>query len=56
MKEDIHPRMESYVKGFKRKVIGTIKLEKGPATLNLKALKIPGKQVMDFRLMMLRRL
>ncbi|MCM8536229.1 MAG: arylsulfatase [Lentisphaeraceae bacterium] len=56
MKEDRVVRGESYVKDFKRKVIGTIKLDKGPATLTLKALNIPGKQVMDFRLMMLRRL
>ena len=55
MDEDIHPRMESYVKDFKRKIIGNIKLDKGPGTLTLKALEIPGKQVMDFRLMMLRR-
>lgn len=56
MDEDIHPRMESYVKDFKKRVVGNIKLDKGPGTLTLKALEIPGKQVMDFRLMMLRRI
>lgn len=56
MKEDRSPRMESYVKDFKAIKIGNIKLDKGAATLSLKALDVPGKVVMDFRLLMLKRI
>jgi len=35
--------------------IGTIHLDKGKGELSLKALDIPGSQVMDFRLMMFER-
>lgn len=49
------PREESYVKAFKPMRVGTIYLEKGSGTLRLKAQRIPGQQVMDFRLMMLTR-
>jgi arylsulfatase A-like enzyme len=45
---------ESYVKDFKPLKIGTIHLKKGKETLKLKALQIPGSQVMDFRLLMLK--
>ena len=55
MKEDRSPRMESYVKDFKATKIGNLKLDKGPGTLTLKALETPGKTVMDFRLLMLKR-
>ena len=55
-KEDIIKRMESYVKEFKPLKIGKINLAKGPAVLTLKGIEIPGKQVMDFRLMMLKRI
>jgi len=48
-------RKESYVKDFKSMKLGTIRLEKGKGELTLKALKMPGSQVMDFRLMMLTR-
>ena len=48
-------RGESYVKDFKPMKLGTIRLEKGRAELALRALKIPGSQVMDFRLMMFTR-
>lgn len=56
MKEDLIKRAESYVKDFKALKAGNIKLDKGPAVMSLKALKIPGKQVMEFRLMMLKRI
>ena len=56
MENDRTPRAESYVKDFKRLPVGTINLEKGEGVLTLKALEIPGSQVMDFRLMMLNRI
>jgi hypothetical protein len=49
------PRGESYVKDFRPMKLGTIKLEKGRGELTLRALKIPSGQVMDFRLLVLRR-
>lgn len=48
-------RQESYVKDFRSMKLGTINLEKGRGQLTLRALKIPGSQVMDFRLIMLTR-
>ncbi len=45
-------RGESYVKDFKPLKLGTIELEKGRGELTLRAMEIPGSQVMDFRLMM----
>ena len=54
--QDRVERVESYVKGFKAKTIGTIHLEKGTRTLALKALGKPGKEVMEFRLLLLRRI
>ncbi|MEZ5039932.1 MAG: arylsulfatase [Saprospiraceae bacterium] len=55
MEHDYVERQESYVKDFKPLSIGQIKLTKGKGELALKAKDIPGAQVMDFRLMMLRR-
>ncbi|MEZ4905884.1 MAG: hypothetical protein R2822_31020 [Spirosomataceae bacterium] len=55
MEHDRFPRMESYIKDFKPLKIGTIHLEKGIGKLMLKATDIAGKQVMDFRLLMLER-
>lgn len=49
------PRRESYVKDFKSMKLGKINLEQGVGTLSLRALKIPGKQVMEFRLILLTR-
>jgi hypothetical protein len=49
------PRQESYVKDFKPLRLGTIQLQKGKGTLTLRALDVPGSQVMDFRLIMLTR-
>jgi hypothetical protein len=48
-------RQESYVKDFRSMKLGTIHLKKGKGELVLRALEIPGSQVMDFRLMMLTR-
>ena len=48
-------RQESYVKDFKPMSLGTIHLEKGKGTLTLQATEISGKQVMEFRLLMLTR-
>jgi hypothetical protein len=56
MEHDRFKRIESYVKDFKRMTLGNIELRKGRGTLRLKALEIPGSQVMDFRLMLLTRL
>ncbi len=55
MEHDRVPRNNSYVKDFKPWRIGEIYLEKGRGNLTIKALNIPGGQVMDFRLMMLTR-
>jgi len=53
--DDVYPRGEGYVKRFNKVKMGTIFLKKGTGTLTLKANKIPGKEVMDFRLLMLKR-
>ena len=45
-------RMESYVKDFKTLRLGTIELKKGAGPLEIAALEIPGKEVMDFRLLL----
>jgi hypothetical protein len=47
--------MESYVKDFKPIEMGTLSLKQGKGTLTLKALEIPGKTALEFRLLMLRR-
>ncbi len=56
MENDRIERWESYVKDFKPMKIGKIHLKKGVGTLKLHALEIPGEEVMDFRLMMLKRI
>ncbi|NQU24836.1 MAG: arylsulfatase [Candidatus Nealsonbacteria bacterium] len=48
-------RGESYVKEFKPLKLGTIELKKGRGELTLRAVEMPGVQVMDFRLVMLAR-
>lgn len=53
--EDRSPRAESYTQNWESMPLGTIKLEKGKGTLQLKATDIAGDEVMDFRLLMLRR-
>ena len=49
-------RRESYVKDFNAVKMGVIDLKKGKGELILKALEIPGKQALEFRLLMLNRL
>ena len=53
---DRFARVESYVKDFATMTVGRLKLEAGKSRLRLVATDIPGSQVMDFRLMMLRRI
>lgn len=53
--QDRAKRSESLVKDFKPMVLGNIKLSQGTGELTLRALQIPGKQVMDFRLLILNR-
>jgi arylsulfatase A-like enzyme len=52
---DRAPRGESYVKDFRPLSLGRIKLSQGTGSLTLRALRIPGSQVMDMRLLMLKR-
>jgi arylsulfatase A-like enzyme len=54
--DDVYPRGEGFVKEFKRIKVGAIHLEKGTGILTLKATDIPGSQVMDFRLLLLKKL
>jgi len=56
MENDRIPRWESYVKDFKPLKMGTIYLKKRKGLLTLKALEVPGSEVMDFRLLMFKRL
>lgn len=56
MEHDRVERMESYVKNFKSLKLGQIHLKKGKGNLALKATSIPGEQVMDFRLINLKRI
>ncbi|MGM0531499.1 MAG: N-acetylgalactosamine 6-sulfate sulfatase, partial [Bacteroidota bacterium] len=56
MENDRVERMESYVKDFKPMKMGTIHLKKGKGTLRLKADSVPGSQVMDFRLLLLKKM
>ena len=52
--DDRYPRKgESYVKDFAPLSLGTIHLTAGRGTLTLRALDIPGNQVMDVRRVML---
>ena len=56
MDEDLTPRMESYVKDWKEMDMGTIELTAGTFTMSLKALDMPGKSVIDFRLFLFERI
>ena len=56
MERDLYPRKESYVKEFVSMKMGKINLAKGQRDLTLKARHIPGKQVMDFRLLLFKRI
>jgi hypothetical protein len=48
-------RQESYVKQFQPLPFGTLNLAKGSGKLVLRAKDIPGKEAIEFRLLMLRR-
>jgi hypothetical protein len=52
---DRFERIESYEQDFRPMNAGMLHLPQGKGTLTLKALDIPGEQVMDFRLLLLRR-
>tara|TARA_B100001029_G_C15061261_1_gene458680 strand:+ start:1059 stop:2831 length:1773 start_codon:yes stop_codon:yes gene_type:complete len=54
--DDRSKRTESYVKDFKPLNLGVINLKKGAGTLSLKAIKKNGESLMDFRLMLLKRI
>ena len=56
MENDRILRAESYVKDFRKLNLGKIKLEKGEGVLELKATEIKGEELMDFRMMMLKRI
>ncbi|WP_073095291.1 arylsulfatase [Cyclobacterium lianum] len=56
MENDRVARMESYVKDFKPMSLGRINLIKGRSKMVLKALDIPGNEVMDVRLLLFRRI
>jgi arylsulfatase A-like enzyme len=47
-------RGESYVKDFKPLRLGTLSLERGRGQLTLRALKVPGRNVMDVRMVLLK--
>jgi len=51
-----YPNGESYVKYFKPLNLGKIHWKQGVGTLSLNALEIPNKELMDFRLLMIKRL
>ena len=54
--DDRSPRAESYTQNWKSMTLGEIRLEKGEGTLKLKATEVPGEEVMDFRLLTLKRI
>lgn len=56
MEDDRVKRTESYVKDWKPLNIGVIHAQKGSSRLTLKALEIPGHSVMDFRLLLFKRI
>jgi len=55
MEHDRIPRQESYVKDFRKKSLGRIRLKEGPGEIKLKALEIKGDELMDVRMLMLKR-
>ena len=55
MEHDRFERGESYVKDFRPMKMGRINLEKGKRELALVATEIPGKEVMDFRMLLFHR-
>lgn len=55
MENDRDPRIESYVKDFKSKVLGNLKLQKGRSLLTLKIPHMDGDSGIDVRLLMFRK-
>jgi len=55
-KENKVDNRESYVKDFKPMTLGTLKMPKKTGTLTLRATKIPGKQAIDLRRVILKRI
>ncbi len=55
MEHDRYPRMESYIKDFKPLSMGRIHLRKGTGSLRLRVLEMTGGGVIDFRLLVLKR-
>ena len=53
--EDRVVRQESYVKDFKSIKVGKLKLKKGKGTLQIKGIKKNGRALMDFRLILFKR-
>ena len=53
---DRSPRIESYVKDFIPLKMGVIDLKKGKGPLMRKGIKMTGKELLDFRLLMLKRI
>jgi len=56
MENDRDPRMESYVKDFRPKILGNIKLQKGRNPLTLKIPHMDGNGGIDVRLLMFKRI
>ncbi len=55
MENDRDPRIESYVKDFRPIMLGAMTLKKGNGPLSLKATEIPGKGVVDVRLLVFKK-
>ena len=56
MEHDRNPRIESYVKDFKAVKLGDLHLSKGEGNLELFATDIPGNEVIDLRMLYLKKL
>lgn len=56
MENDRDPRIESYVKDFKTKILGNIRLQKGRNPLILKSPYLDGQGGIDVRLLMFRKI
>lgn len=53
--QDRFPRIESYVKDFKPLLVGELKFQKGKTKLEISPLSISGGQLMELRMVMLKR-
>ncbi len=56
MANDRDVRTEGYVKDWKAMSLGTIRLTPGPGALTLKAIRVPGEQVAEMRMLVFHRL